>query len=263
LAAQNARLIRIALPRGQREAGSRVSRPERPQEVNVFLRGKAKSDELLDVLGNHCGVGLWDAILVNEDALHPQSQWMWTNEFRRLLGFRNESDFPNVCQSWSDKLHPDDAARTFAAFNEALKKKSGKSAYDVTYRLKMAGGDYRWFRATGGVVHDAAGKAVRACGSLVDINEVTLAAAAAKDRASTVHDLTNRFDHDMSSLTETVAEAATRFESTSKQLADSAAVTSSQTAAVASAADGRSQRCGCGRCCGRTRRLGRGDPPSG
>jgi hypothetical protein len=203
----------------------------------VFLRGKAKSDELLDVLGNHCGVGLWDAILVNEDALHPQSQWMWTNEFRRLLGFRNESDFPNVCQSWSDKLHPDDAARTFAAFNEALKKKSGKSAYDVTYRLKMAGGDYRWFRATGGVVHDATGKAIRACGSLVDINEVTLAAAAAKDRANTVHDLTDRFDHDMSSLTGTVAEAATRFESTSKQLAESAAVTSSQTAVVASAAE--------------------------
>ena len=35
----------------------------------------------------------------------------------------------------------------------------------------MADGNYRWFRATGGVVHDAAGKAVRACGSLVDINE--------------------------------------------------------------------------------------------
>ena len=52
-----------------------------------------------------CGTRSWS----NEDALHPQSRWTWTNEFRRLLGFRSETDFPNVCQSWSDKLHPDDA----------------------------------------------------------------------------------------------------------------------------------------------------------
>ncbi len=203
----------------------------------MFSRDKAKSNELLDVLGNYCGVGLWDAVLVNEDALHPRSKWTWTNEFRRLLGFRNETEFPNVCQSWSDKLHPDDSARTFATFNEALKKKSVRSLYDVTYRLKMASGEYRWFRATGGVVHDATGKAVRACGSLVDINDAMLAAAAAKDRASTLSDLTNRFDRDMSSLTGTVAEAATRFESTAQQLAETATLTSSQTAAVAAAAD--------------------------
>src|ERR1700735_4644692 len=84
--------------------------PVPTMETRVVARGKGKSDELLEVLGNHCGVGLWDAILVNEDAMHPKSQWTWTNEFRRLLGFRNETEFPNVCQSWSDKLHPDDSA---------------------------------------------------------------------------------------------------------------------------------------------------------
>ena len=186
----------------------------------MFLSGKAKNDELMDILGNYCGVGLWDARLVNEDALHPESQWMWTNEFRRLLGFKNESDFPNVCRSWSDKLHPDDATRTFAAFNEALKKKSAKSLYDVTYRLKMADGRYRWFRATGGVVHDSNGKAIRACGSLVDIDDVTVAANAAKERAGVLGNLTNEFDREMSALTETVSGAATRFEATAQQLAE-------------------------------------------
>ncbi len=203
----------------------------------MFQRRKAKSDELLDVLGNYCGVGLWDAVLVNEDALHPKSQWTWTNEFRRLLGFRSETDFPNVCQSWSDKLHPDDVARTFAAFNEALKKKAGKSLYDVTYRLKKADGTWHWYRATGGVVHDAAGKAIRACGSLVDINDVTLASAAAKERAERLSGVTNQFDQDMSALTETVSEAATRFETTARQLAESSARTASQTNAVSSAAE--------------------------
>jgi hypothetical protein len=208
-----------------------------PKEVDVLLRGKAKSDELMEILGNYCGVGLWDAKLVNEDALHPESQWTWTNEFRRLLGFRNETDFPNVCRSWSDKIHPDDSARTFGAFNEALKKKSAKSLYDVTYRLKMADGSYRWFRATGGVVHDSNGKAIRACGSLVDIDDVTVSAKAAKERAAVLGNLTDEFDREMSALTETVSGAATRFAATARQLADSAARTSGQTASVSSAAE--------------------------
>jgi ABC-type transporter Mla subunit MlaD len=198
---------------------------------------RARSDELIEVLGNHCGVGLWDAILVNEDALHPNSRWTWTNEFRRLVGYRNESDFPNVCQSWSDKLHPDDSAPTFAAFNAALKKAGGRSGYDVTYRLKMADGKYRWFRATGGVVHDAAGKAIRACGSLVDINDMTVAGAASKQRATTRDTLTNAFDSEMTSLTELVSSAAVRFETAARQLAESTARTTGQTSAVSSAAE--------------------------
>ncbi|MGA8900187.1 methyl-accepting chemotaxis protein [Bradyrhizobium sp.] len=203
----------------------------------MFMRSKRKSEELIEVLGNYCGVGLWDAILVNEDALHPKSQWTWTNEFRRLLGYKNGEDFPNVCQSWSDKLHPDDVEPTFAAFNKALKKTAEKSLYDVTYRLKMADGSYRWFRATGGVVHDADGKAIRACGSLVDIQEATLAAASAKERANILGNLTATFDREMSSLTETVSSAATKFEATAQQLAASATQTSNQSAAVSSAAE--------------------------
>ena len=204
----------------------------------MFGRMKSKSDELIEVLGNYCGVGLWDAILVNEDALHPKSQWTWTNEFRRLLGYRNESDFPNVCQSWSDKLHPDDVAPTFAAFGGALKKKAtSKSLYDTTYRMKMANGDYRWFRATGGVVHDEVGKAIRACGSLVDIHESVLAAEIATKRAETLAALTMAFDREMSSLTQTVAGAATELEATAQQLAGSAEQTSRQSGAVSAAAE--------------------------
>jgi hypothetical protein len=70
---------------------------------NAALRGKA---EWLTVLEGHCGVGLWDAILHAGDPMHPASRWTWSSEFRRLCGFSNESEFPNVVQSWSDRLHP-------------------------------------------------------------------------------------------------------------------------------------------------------------
>ncbi len=124
-----------------------------------------------DVLDSSCGVGLWQAILHEADAFHPESKWTWSPEFVRLVGYTDENDFPNVCQSWSDKLHPDDAPATFAAFGGHLSDVTGKARYDVTYRLKMKDGEYRWFRATGGCRHSADGKTIRACGSLTYIHE--------------------------------------------------------------------------------------------
>ena len=130
--------------------------------------------ERSDVLDNSCGVGLWAAVLYNADALDPRSQWTWSPEFRRLIGYSHEGEFPNVCQSWSDKLHPDDIPATFAAFGGHLADKSGNARYDVTYRLKMKDGQYRWFRATGGCRHAEDGQTIRACGSLTFINEQKL-----------------------------------------------------------------------------------------
>jgi PAS fold len=84
---------------------------------NTALHTKA---EWLEVLERHCGVGLWDAILHDGDAMHARSRWTWSAEFRRLCGFTDDAEFPNVVQSWSDRLHPDDVAGTFAAFGAAL-----------------------------------------------------------------------------------------------------------------------------------------------
>jgi methyl-accepting chemotaxis protein len=127
--------------------------------------------ERSELLDTTCGIGLWQAILHDADALHPLSLWTWSPEFRRLVGYSNETDFPNVCQSWSDKLHPDDVEPTFAAFAKHLTDKTGALRYDVTYRLMTKSQGYRWFRATGGCRHAADGKTIRTCGSLTDIHD--------------------------------------------------------------------------------------------
>ena len=31
---------------------------------------------------------------------------IWSDEFRRMVGFRDESDFPNTVEAWSSRLHP-------------------------------------------------------------------------------------------------------------------------------------------------------------
>ena len=162
----------------------------KPQELERLREELTAIRERLELLDTASGVGLWQAVLHNEDAFDPKSAWTWSPEFRRLLGYSSEADFPNVCQSWSDKLHPEDVAATFAAFGGHLKDKSGASRYDVTYRLMTKLGGYRWFRATGGCRHSADGRTIRACGSLSDVHDQKMMAlsagqSAAEDKTTT------------------------------------------------------------------------------
>jgi PAS domain S-box-containing protein len=128
--------------------------------------------ELWNLLSRYSGVGLWDAVLINGDPMAPESRWRWSHEFRRLLGFESDDlkEFPDLVGSWADRLHSDDAEATFTAFGACLNDRSGKTGYDVAYRLQMKDGSYRWFRAIGGVARNELGVAERACGALIDID---------------------------------------------------------------------------------------------
>jgi len=201
----------------------------------MFGFGNATNDlankvEWLDTLSFHCGIGLWDAIFYEGDALHPKARWTWSAEFRRLLGYSTEAEFPNVVQSWSDRLHPDDAPATFAAFGATCKSGVG---YDVTYRLKMRDGSYRWFRATGGVVLDAQRRPRRACGSLVDID--ARMQAAAKQKAA-LGKVASGFEERIGTLVHALSAASAVLEATARSMSATASTANQQTAAVASAA---------------------------
>ena len=152
-------------------SGKQSERSRQEAEAAAELERLRSIEELQDILGRHAGVGLWDARLFNKDAFHKDSKWVWSAEFRRLMGFSDEREFPNVVNSWSDRLHAEDAPPTFAAFAASLEP--GAKGYDVTYRLKVKDGSYRWFRATGGAVHKDG--QVRCCGSLVDIHAQRIA----------------------------------------------------------------------------------------
>ena len=95
---------------------------------------------------------------------------IWSDEFRRMVGFRGESDFPNTIESWSSRLHPDDVEGTFSSFTKCIKDLSGRTPYDVDYRLKVHDGSYRWYHASGNVVRDKSGHPEEIIGVFVDID---------------------------------------------------------------------------------------------
>ncbi|MDY1549430.1 methyl-accepting chemotaxis protein [Luteibacter sahnii] len=114
--------------------------------------------------------GLWDMEAIGGQVDASQPFW-WSDQFRRLLGFASEADFPNVLGSWSSRLHPDDVEPTLSAFSAHLADTSGRTPYDVRYRLRLRDETYRWFRAQGQTIRHPNGEPIRVAGSLTDIHD--------------------------------------------------------------------------------------------
>ena len=196
-----------------------------------IARINAVKAEWLDTLSGHCGVGLWDAILYEGDPMHPKSRWTWSAEFRRLCGYTTQAEFPDVVQSWSDRLHPEDAPRVFGVFGASL---ASGNLYDVTYRLKMRDGSFRWFRATGGVMLDADSRPRRACGSLVDIHDMTQRLADQKAARDTMG---SSFEIKVGGLVSNLSSAAAGIETTARTMTGNATKANDQILTVTSASE--------------------------
>jgi PAS domain S-box-containing protein len=69
---------------------------------------------------------------------------------------------------WLNAIHPDDRAKTIAAWREAV---ADRKTYDVEYRLKHTTGDFRWTSARGVPLLDAHGNVAEWVGMNVDITD--------------------------------------------------------------------------------------------
>ena len=116
-------------------------------------------------------IGLWDMEIVTGDPINPDNAFIWSDEFRHMLGFTDENDFPNVFKSWIDRLHPEDKDAAISAFAGHLLDKSDNTPFDIEYRLLKKDGEYAYFRASGKTIRDEKGNAVRVVGALMDITE--------------------------------------------------------------------------------------------
>jgi PAS domain S-box-containing protein len=117
------------------------------------------------------GIALWDMDVVSGDPVNPGNKFTWSQEFRHMLGFNDEGDFPNILSSWSDKLHPEDKERTLNAFAAHISDNTGKTPYNIEYRLMLKNGQYRYFHAFGTTLRDDNGVPLRVAGALMDIDE--------------------------------------------------------------------------------------------
>ncbi|MBR2547786.1 MAG: response regulator [Eubacterium sp.] len=122
----------------------------------------------LDTIHEMLGSGKWTMDFDEEGKMIHVN---WSNEFRRMLGYHGTDDFPDVMESWSDLLHPDDKERVLKAFNETISDYTGQKTYDVEYRLLTKNRGYRWYRAVGKPTRRPDGTPITYVGVFIDITE--------------------------------------------------------------------------------------------
>ena len=128
----------------------------------------AHKEATIRVMHEALGSGMWG---MEFDENGRMISVEWSPEFRKMIGYADENDFPNKLESWSDLLYPDDRAVVLKEYNDTINDYSGKKNYDVEYRLKVKSGEWRWFHAIGRLLRRENGVPLSYVGMFVDITD--------------------------------------------------------------------------------------------
>ena len=121
-----------------------------------------------NILHSNVTSGLW---CIEYDRQGQLSQCIWSNAFRKLLGYRTVQEFPNTWEGWMYRIHPDDRVFVEQEYEKALNDRSGKTSYDIEYRMFNKLGEYHWFRDTACFSRRSDGMPICANGIIMLVDE--------------------------------------------------------------------------------------------
>ena len=163
-------------------------------EVKKDALEKETASLRLSLLQKSINIALWDMVVDPQDPTGASNAFWWSDEFRHLLGFESEKDFPNILSSWSERLHPEDKEKTLNAFAAHLNDKTGKTPYNVEYRVRRKTGEYLLLKADGSTLRGEDGTPIRVVGSVEDISIRAERDAAIVEFAREIADISQRID---------------------------------------------------------------------
>ena len=156
-------------------AGAYNAMYEQRRERDTLAAERARALELLEreqtnlnILHEMLHSGMW-TMDFNERG--EMTDVFWSGEFRRMLGYDSEADFPNVLESWSDLLPDDDRERVLKEYNDTIADYTGQKTYDVEYQLLTKDRGWRWFHAVGRPSRREDGSPITCVGLFVDITD--------------------------------------------------------------------------------------------
>ncbi len=171
----------------------------------------------------------------------------WSNEFRKMVGYHDETDFPNVLESWSDLLYEEDKEHVLREFYGAIADYTGKKSYSVEYRLLTKDRGWRWFQTAGKLSRRKDGTPITYVGIFVDITHQKLTDEALNTQRKLLEDALEQtqkakqarsiFFSNMSHDLRTPMNAITGFATLAKVSIDDREVTQDYLNRILSAAD--------------------------
>jgi diguanylate cyclase (GGDEF)-like protein/PAS domain S-box-containing protein len=162
------RSIEALLAAGGAGDGARALAVSGPRELhdataafNQLFEKLRLSDERFRLIGQATNDAVWDWDLLNGTV------W-WNANFQGLFGYTPDQIEPGP-ESWTGRLHPEDAARVQAGI-ERMIRGSG-STWSDEYRFRRGDGSYADIFDRGFIIRDADGRAVRMLGAMQDVSE--------------------------------------------------------------------------------------------
>ncbi len=144
------------------------------QEKKIASETKKAYDKLnietqgMQIIHSIIHSGPW-SMEFNEDG--EIEKCIWSQPFREMLGYTSKEEFPDKLESWANLLHPDDKERVLKAYWDAVNDYSGKTIYDVEYRLMTKNDGWRWYHAAGNLIRHENGSPATYIGLFIDIDE--------------------------------------------------------------------------------------------
>ncbi len=131
-------------------------------ETKLSEEALRQSQERLALVIKGSTDGIWDwNVITNEAYFSPR----WKN----MLGYE-DGEIENNFASWEALIHPDDLEPAKQRVQAYLA--GDIPVYELEHRLRHKNGSYLWILARGVALRDATGRAVRMCGSHVDVTEL-------------------------------------------------------------------------------------------
>jgi PAS domain S-box-containing protein len=103
---------------------------------------------------------------------------IWSEEHYRVFGYEPGS-VPATYETFKKALHPEDRDRVLTLVEETF---SSDRPYDIECRIIQPGGDVRFVRCRGVLIHGSSDQPIRMSGTIEDITDYKLIAAMADDR---------------------------------------------------------------------------------
>ena len=115
----------------------------------------------------------WRMVLAaNNDGLFDcnllTGQSFLSDRWKEIFGYKT-AELTETQDTWSSRLHPDDAARVHQHMADYLEKRT--DAYQIEYRMRHRDGSWKWVLDRAQAVWDKKGRPLRIVGSLADVTE--------------------------------------------------------------------------------------------
>ena len=147
------------------EAAARIAELEAQLKEREEQLELAKS-ELASV--NHTGhLGLWRAYF---DESGKQTAVAFSRTLRTILGY-GENELKDERDVFLKLIHPDDIDDVLKVYDSVVRDRSGKTGFDIDYRMRCKNGEYRWFAACGQCIRRKNGNPLEFIGTFKDITK--------------------------------------------------------------------------------------------